>query len=71
MDDLDFVVGKLDQDGKEKWPAVATAAGIPFNTLLKIARRTTKNPRWQTLAPLIEYYRAHDERTAKKLQAQS
>lgn len=57
MDDLTFVVQKLMADGKDRWPAVSEKTGVPVDTIIKVARGHTKNPRYQTLAPLIKHYR--------------
>lgn len=51
---------------KERLPApsekaalekVATGAGVPFHTLLKIAKGETEDPRVSTVENLFNYYR--------------
>lgn len=57
MDDLELVVKKLRAGGRHFWPAVSERTGVPVDTIIKIARRQTKDPRWQTIAPLIKFFK--------------
>ena len=57
MDDLNYVIARLIADGKEKWPDVSKETGVPLDTIIKVARRKTMNPRFHTIAPLTRYYR--------------
>lgn len=61
MDDLSYVQLRLMADGKDKWPVVASKTGISVHTIIKVARQQTKNPRFYTIAPLTQYYRARDK----------
>jgi hypothetical protein len=62
MDDLhDYVVRSLQTAGKEKWPEIATATEVSVHTIIKVARGIIASPRYRTLAPLAEYFRAHPE----------
>lgn len=56
MDDLTYVVHRLMAD-KDRWPEIAQKTGVPVDTLIKIARQQTTNPRFHTITPLVEYYR--------------
>lgn len=60
MDDLDFVRSCLLADGKDKWPQIAEKTGVPVDTLIKVARGHTRNPRFHTVDPLTKYYRAQE-----------
>ena len=57
MDDLKYVVDRLIADGKDKWPDIAEKTGVPVDTIIKVARRQTLNPRFHTINPLVKYYR--------------
>ena len=61
MDDLTFVVSCLIADGKDKWETVAKETGVPVDTIIKVARRQTLNPRFYTINPLIAYYQAREQ----------
>ena len=61
MDDLTFVVSRLMADGKDKWELVAEKTGVPVDTIIKVARRQTKNPRFYTIDPLTKYYRSLEQ----------
>lgn len=58
MDDLNYVIARLRADGKECWEKVSRETGVPLNTLIKVARGHTKNPRYHTITPLVIYYKA-------------
>lgn len=64
MDDLNYVVKRLLADGKERWPVVADKTGVPVDTIIKVARRHTRNPRFHTIDPLVKYYRAIEQAAA-------
>lgn len=58
MDDLNFVIERLKADGKAQWPVIAEKTGVPVDTIIKVARGQTTNPRFRTIDPLVKYYRA-------------
>lgn len=52
----DFVVSELTRCGRPEWDAVAEATHVPVHTIIKIARRITKSPRYSTLLPLAAHF---------------
>lgn len=61
MDDLDLVKARLAGTPISRIQDLADATGVPFGTLFKVKYGTTKNPRYDTVKPLAEYFRAHPE----------
>lgn len=59
MDLLKFVLAKLEKN-RGRWPAIAEASGVPYDTITKIAQRQT-DPRVSTVQKLANYFR---EKTA-------
>lgn len=57
MDDLALVRKRLSKTPISELPALAAKTGVPFGTLFKIKYGTTKNPRYETVKPLVDYYR--------------
>jgi hypothetical protein len=56
MDDLELIHKHLDAVPISELPALAEKAGVPFGTLHKIKYRKTKNPRFETVKALREYF---------------
>lgn len=56
MDDLVAIRKKLADTPISELPAVAKKSGVPFGTLFKIKYGTTKNPRFETVKALSDYY---------------
>lgn len=52
---LDFVLANLDKR-KPKWAEVSRSTGVPYDTLKKIATRTTPNPGVRHIQKLAEYF---------------
>lgn len=61
MNDLELIKARLAGVPISKLPELATASGVPKDTLIKLKYGTTKNPRFDTVKPLADYFRAHDE----------
>lgn len=57
VDDLEFVVDALQKAGKDGMERAARKTGVPFHTMLKVAKGETKNPRYRTIVPLVKYFR--------------
>jgi transcriptional regulator with XRE-family HTH domain len=57
MDDLALVRVELDKLEYKDLPALADATGVPAGTIAKIKCNVTKNPRYDTVAPLAGYFR--------------
>lgn len=49
---------------KERLEKIAEGAGVPFHTLLKIAKGETVDPRVSTVQSLHDYFRGLDQRAA-------
>lgn len=62
MDDLAYVVARLMADGKKRWRDIAEKTGVPVDTIIKVARGHTRNPRFHTIDPLAKYYRSLENR---------
>ena len=56
---LDFVLTNLDQR-RQKWAEIARNTGIPYDTLKKIATRTTPNPGVKHVQRLADYFAPQD-----------
>ena len=61
MDDLNYVVERLLADGKGRWSEVSDKTGVPVDTIIKVARGHTRNPRFHTIDPLTKYYRSLEQ----------
>ena len=57
---LEFVRARL-ESSKGKWPAIAEATGVPYDTITKIAQGTIEDPGVSKVQKLANYFR---ERTA-------
>lgn len=56
----EYVVERLNDDPNKSgraWKVIAYESGVPLRTIEKIARRTTENPRIQTIEKLANYFR--------------
>lgn len=58
MDDLELIHARLDETPISALPALSLRSGVPFGTLHKIKYRQTKNPRFETVKALADYFRA-------------
>lgn len=54
---LDFVLSRLDTR-EPPWTEVARQTGVPYDTLKKIARRTTPNPGVKHVQALADFFAA-------------
>ena len=54
---FEYVLDQLDK-ARGTMPEVAAGAGIPYNTLVKIAQRRVPNPGVLTIQRLADYFRA-------------
>lgn len=54
-DILEYVREQL-KARRGEWQSIASASGVPYFTLSKIASGTTKNPRWKTLQSLAQHF---------------
>jgi len=58
---LKYVLARLPTpDQRERLEAIAKGAGVPYHTLLKIAKGETEDPRVSTIESLIQYFREHE-----------
>lgn len=57
MDDLSLIRKRLSKTPISALHALSDKTGVPFGTLFKIKYGTTKNPRYDTVKPIAEYYR--------------
>jgi hypothetical protein len=56
----EYVVERLDANRSGKaWKMIADESGVSLRTIEKIGRKTTKNPRIQTVEQLAAYFRKH------------
>lgn len=62
---IDQIVDAL-QSKKGDWRIIAQESGVPYFTLVKIAWKTTKNPRIDTVAKLAAYLDIDRQRKAVK-----
>jgi predicted transcriptional regulator len=66
MSDFEFVRERLPKPSERaELEAVAIGSGVPYHTLLKIAKGETADPRTSTVNRLAIYYRARDSRRRK------
>lgn len=63
---VEFVVRRLIKAGPQAWPTIADATEVPLDTLIKVARGYTANPRYKTLAPLVAYLKNSKRFLARK-----
>lgn len=52
---LKFVLARLDEVGQDAWEEIAEKSGVPYDTLIKVGKRITKNPRVETAQLLYNY----------------
>lgn len=55
---IEFVRRQLREAGAKQWPDIARRTGTSANTLRKMAYGDRKNPRIETIEPLLRYFRA-------------
>ncbi len=60
MNDLELVKERLSETAISDLPALAEKTGVPFGTLHKIKYGKTKNPRFDTVKPLADYFRERE-----------
>lgn len=56
MDDLELIRNRLQNVPVSELPALAGRCKVPFGTLQKIKYGKTKNPRFDTVKTLREYF---------------
>ena len=56
MDDLELIRKRLEAVPISELPELADKSGVPFGTLHKIKYGKTKNPRFETVKLLREYF---------------
>lgn len=61
MDDLQLVKNELEKAALSDMPELEEKTGVPRDTLIKIKYGTTKNPRYETVKPLVDYFRAREQ----------
>lgn len=59
MNDLELIRSHLSGISISDLPALAERSQVPFGTLHKIKYGKTKNPRFETVKALTEYFRSH------------
>ena len=57
---IEFVVQRLRQAMPKNWRRIAEESEVPYKTIYKIAYRSTKNPRANTIDPLHDYFSRQD-----------
>ena len=57
---LPFVRTNLRAVGKDVWPAISEATGVPCNTLRKLAYNDRKNPRLSTIEPVAKWFKERE-----------
>ena len=57
MDDLDLIKMRLSRTPLEDLYRMAQESGVPYGTLWNLRMKKTKNPRYQTVKPLAEYFK--------------
>jgi len=57
MDDLELIKMRLSRTPLEDLYRMAQESGVPYGTLWNLRMRKTKNPRYQTVKPLAEYFK--------------
>jgi len=62
---LNYVRGRLPApNARERLEEIANGAGVPYHTLLKIAKGETEDPRVSTVESLLRYFRDEEARAA-------
>jgi len=56
----DLVMRELEA-ARGSWPTVAQGSGVPFSTVVKIARREIKDPGISHIEKLARYFRGNRE----------
>jgi len=62
-DILDYVLSQLEQS-KGRWPAIASATGVPYDTITKIFQRQIEDPKVSKVQTLANFFRAEEKASA-------
>jgi transcriptional regulator with XRE-family HTH domain len=62
---VEFLRRQLRLAGARQWPKIAERTGMSANTLRKMAYGDRKNPRIDTIEPLMRYFRANESEEAR------
>ena len=65
MDDLQLIQEELSATPISELRALGRKAKVPFGTLFKIKYGTTKNPRFDTVRVLADYFRRREKQEAR------
>lgn len=57
MDDLELVKERLAATPTSGLYELSKNSGVPYGTLWNLKKKKTKNPRYQTVKPLAEYWK--------------
>lgn len=68
---LAYIKDRLRKEGPKKWPKIAALTGRGVPLLKKIAYSDRKNPKLDTIMPLLEYFRRRDARANAKAKAKA
>lgn len=66
--DSDYVTRKL-RETRGRWTDVAEGSGVPVSTIRKLGQGQIKNPRSDTVRPLVLYFRRFDDFQAQNAAA--
>ena len=64
-DPLAFVKVRLRDAGPKAWPAIAKSTGKPLSLIRKIAYGDRRNPRIDSLMPLLRHFERQEKTLAK------
>lgn len=57
MDDLELVKQRLSETPVSKLYALSKDCGVPYGTLWNLKKKKTKNPRYDTVKPLADFWK--------------
>lgn len=57
MDDLELVKSRLAGTPVSKLYSLSKDSGVPYGTLWNLKKKKTKNPRYQTVKPLADFWK--------------
>ena len=57
MDDLELVKQRLSETPVSALYGLSQESGVPYGTLWNLKKKKTKNPRYDTVKPLAEYFK--------------
>ena len=70
MSDFEYVRARLpNPSNRLALETVSKGAGVPYHTLLKIAKGETEDPRTSTVNRLVIYFKAKESKTRKEARA--